>query len=317
MLSRKQLWRRTPVSKPFSPTTTTRDQNKYNSFLKDHISVSDDTDAESNSTSQGSLKRFLSLRSCISSADLRKLDPIIKQKRSRRIRFSSYVKVCLIPTREELAHLHDDLYWSLTDCEVFKKDGVEQLKRFSKHHGISMKEAISLLFQPTKPGKVDYTDDLVCDCIYSSSTLTDSFPSIGSNLVAALLPNDSLHDISERNHSKKNVDKQQQQQRGRVQLNGGYVANKDDDDDLAVTSSSNDEDGDDLSSNATSSLDEDESLFRTGKTDIDLHMHDGAGRQPLATGGHASARQQIAWEVTWTPNESNNMNNNPSAVRVL
>jgi hypothetical protein len=102
----------------------------------------------------------------------------------------------------------------------------------------------------------------------------------------------------------------------------------DDYDDLAVTSSTNgdddddDEEVDDDLSNSTDSVDTDEFLFRTGKTDIDLHMHDVAGRQPsssLVNHSSSGMRQQIAWEVTWTPNESNNnMNmNNPSAVRVL
>lgn len=305
MLSRKQLWRRAPASKPFSPTNQIHNQSLYNTLLfpKDHnhSTVSDDTDLESNSTSQGSLKRFLSLRSCISSADLRKLDPIIqKQKKSRRVRFSSYVKVCLIPTRDELVHLNSDLYWNLEECETFKKDGVEQLKRFSKHHGIAMKDAISLLFQPTKSGEVDYTEDLVRDCVYSHKVESHSSASI---LKPNFLPNDSIKFVSARLPPKTNTDKQiPASSRSSCQVSD--ACDNDNDDIAATTSSLGDDDEEDYSDSDGS----DDSLFVTGKTDIDLNLNGGI-RTPHVT--HSSARQQIAWEVTWTPND------NPSAVRLL
>lgn len=312
MLSRKQLWRRTPVSKPFSPTQKT----PYNSFHEiDTGSLSDVTDIESNSTSQGSFKNVPSLRSCISSADLRKLDPVIKQKRSRKIRFSSYVKVCLIPTRDELLHLHDDLYWNLQDCDAFKKDAVEQLKRFSKHRCIAMKEAIRLLFQPTKSGEEDYTEDLLRDCVYLdevvSNSNADHHVSSPSDVVPPLteLPNDSVHGAAVRSRetspTKSSITKHSHMTDPRsacsldeeVHGGGGY-------DDLAATSSS-DGDDEDLSDSEGSG---DDCPFRTGKTDIDLHLHEG-GRAPHVT--HPSSRQQIAWEVTWTKD------NSASTVRVL
>lgn len=69
-------------------------------------------------------------------------------KKKRKVTFSNLVKVCLIPTRQEMIHLAGDMYWSCVECELFKKEAFQEIQAYSTFMDCSCKEAISLLFQP-------------------------------------------------------------------------------------------------------------------------------------------------------------------------
>jgi hypothetical protein len=51
-------------------------------------------------------------------------------KKSKSVRFEKSVRVVLIPTRQELHHLHSTLFYSARECHHFCQDSVEELLGF-------------------------------------------------------------------------------------------------------------------------------------------------------------------------------------------
>jgi hypothetical protein len=147
MLSWKQRWRKT-----LPPKTSLYNQDDQYDLLSQpnkssgvegkciHRKLSTPT-SSSSSNKSGRLKSCLSVSSELG---LKGLKP------PRRIRFSSYLKVCLIPTRKELFPLADELYWSLAQCEDFKTEALRDIRAYAQQMGCSFKCAITALFQPSE-----------------------------------------------------------------------------------------------------------------------------------------------------------------------
>jgi len=86
------------------------------------------------------------LRSALSMGDLMSAG---RPKDARRhMRFSSTVHVCLVPTREELCNIVDDLYFRADDFAAFKQDAVLELREVLTKLGLTSKQAIQLMYQP-------------------------------------------------------------------------------------------------------------------------------------------------------------------------
>jgi hypothetical protein len=99
------------------------------------------------------------LRSALSMAELR--SAYKEEKKSKRtMRFSSTVHVCLVPTRDELRTIFDELYFRAEDFAIFKKDAVMELRELLTRLGISSKEAIRLMYQPNVEEEASSTKDL-------------------------------------------------------------------------------------------------------------------------------------------------------------
>lgn len=148
MLSRKQVWRKTSrprrtdhlLSFLFSED---RWKLEHSSSCASTVSSSINDvnslqypDLESGSFSDGSM-----------ATDQQSVQSSSSTPR-KRVTFSNLVKVCLIPTRQEMIHLAGDLYWTCAECEVFKREAFQDIQAYSTFMDCSCKEAILLLFQP-------------------------------------------------------------------------------------------------------------------------------------------------------------------------
>lgn len=85
------------------------------------------------------------LRSAMSMADLRNA---YQERKKRTMRFSSTVHVCLVPTREEMRCIFDELYFRAEDFQIFKREAVMELREVLTRLGITSKQAIKLMYQP-------------------------------------------------------------------------------------------------------------------------------------------------------------------------
>lgn len=89
-----------------------------------------------------------------SALSLSSLDPAAPEATHRKtapknpLRFSSTVRVCLVPTREELKAIIDDLYFKAEDYGKFKTDAVTELREVLVRLGVTSKQAIEILYQP-------------------------------------------------------------------------------------------------------------------------------------------------------------------------
>merc|ERR1711998_15420 len=83
------------------------------------------------------------LRSALSTGDLSK-----SLRQSTGIKFSQQVHVCLIPTREDLSSVSQDVFWNAEDYQIFKREAVDELRTYLQLKGITAKEAIQALYQP-------------------------------------------------------------------------------------------------------------------------------------------------------------------------
>ena len=86
------------------------------------------------------------LRSAMSMADLRSA---YQERKKRTMRFSSTVHVCLVPTREEMKSIFDELYFRAEDFQIFKREAVTELREVLTRLGITSKQAIKLMYQPS------------------------------------------------------------------------------------------------------------------------------------------------------------------------
>lgn len=65
------------------------------------------------------------------------------------MRFSATVKICLIPCRKELMPQILELFWTSDDYIKFKNAAVSELRSHLTANGITAKEAIFRLYQPS------------------------------------------------------------------------------------------------------------------------------------------------------------------------
>jgi len=159
MLSRKQVWRKTSRTRrsnhyllsflfndniwnllernsSYTSTTVSSSLNDVNSIQFPELESS--SSSSSNSTSENES----------SSNTIANNNNNIKTIRKRKVTFSNLVKVCLIPTRQEMIHLAGDMYWTCAECDIFKKEAFQEIQAYSSFMDCTCKEAILLLFQP-------------------------------------------------------------------------------------------------------------------------------------------------------------------------
>ena len=149
MLSRKQIWRKSLRERPSKATelTSTYDENDEEDIdISPKPLIREQSDLDSHaSTVSLSIEDSLSMKSKSSVISAWCSPPILHKKKN--ISFSSFVKVCLIPTRYELLPLAHDLYYSCQECDQFKQDAFTELNMYSKQHNCSLRQAITSLYQ--------------------------------------------------------------------------------------------------------------------------------------------------------------------------
>lgn len=64
------------------------------------------------------------------------------------ISFHPLVQVRFVPTRYEVEHLQDDLFWRSEDYDDFKQEALHEIRAYHKATGFSSKQAITALYQP-------------------------------------------------------------------------------------------------------------------------------------------------------------------------
>ncbi len=106
--------------------------------------VSETSDATSKIEFQ--TKGLPRLRSALSMGDLQ--SALRPNDKKRHMRFSNTVHVCLVPTRDELRNLLDDLYFRSDDFVNFKQEAIVELREVLTKLGITSKQAIQLMYQP-------------------------------------------------------------------------------------------------------------------------------------------------------------------------
>ena len=68
-------------------------------------------------------------------------------KATKSVKFSTIVRVCLIPQREEFELIKHDVWWDKHNLETFRADACRELYEFMKYCGCTMKEGMYLLYQ--------------------------------------------------------------------------------------------------------------------------------------------------------------------------
>ena len=88
------------------------------------------------------------LRSALSSSNLNGMLGKRYDKDERTLRFSSTVRVLLIPSRIELLSRFDNVYWLHEDYVTFKREAVKEIKEMAQMLSVSARKAMTLLYQP-------------------------------------------------------------------------------------------------------------------------------------------------------------------------
>jgi hypothetical protein len=146
MLTKKQMWRKTKAISNYSfipdePQFKITSKNSYSTTEPSSVS---DLDNSCNGDNNNSSKKY--------------------------VKFSTLVKVCLIPTRAELSHLFPELYWTKNQCNDFKNDALAEIKDFVEKEDCSMKLAVQQLYQP---GQEPELENLNHDLVISPINLTN------------------------------------------------------------------------------------------------------------------------------------------------
>ena len=103
------------------------------------------------------------------------------KKEMKSIRYSSTVRVCLIPSRLDMDPLINELYWLPEDYVTFKKEAVTELKQLIKDLNLTAKAAISMLYQPSESDRASESDTLEdLENIKNPSPLSASAEDTGS-----------------------------------------------------------------------------------------------------------------------------------------
>jgi hypothetical protein len=102
------------------------------------------------STASSSVEDFNGIKS------LKRNGSRVSPGKSKCVRFSTLVKVCLIPTRSELLNLSSSLYWTCNDCDQFKQEAFKEIKEFADSHECTVKQAIVLMYQPGRDSEAKF-----------------------------------------------------------------------------------------------------------------------------------------------------------------
>jgi hypothetical protein len=86
-----------------------------------------------------------------------------------RVRFSHYMKVVLIPTKEEYKSGFCDLWWKSRDFMKFQKSATSEIRLYSCTQNIGLMEAKKQLYQPTGEDAID------SNASSSATVLDDSY----------------------------------------------------------------------------------------------------------------------------------------------
>jgi len=183
MMSRKQTWRRI---KSLNRGVPVEDD-------EDAVDIEEETDDDSEDVSMLSKKLseyrdsyssvmpltqtpspVKKLRSALSMTNLTDLERANRPVDPRVLRFSSKVHVCLIPTRKDLKSSQDDMYWKPDDYSTFKTEAVTELKATLQALGLTAKQAIATLYQPSEADRFE-DEALVAGLIVPSRPVPDKF----------------------------------------------------------------------------------------------------------------------------------------------
>lgn len=151
------------------------------------MDIDNDSFALFNKTNPTPIKK---LRSALSMSNFLNIsDKVEKPKDTRTLRFSSTVRVCLIPCRQDMLLLSTDIFWEADDYTTFKNEAVAELKETLHRLGITAKLAITNLYQPSLEERMnDYIAVYGTDEAYSiihNSSLSD-------NISADSIPQNSI-----------------------------------------------------------------------------------------------------------------------------
>ena len=70
-------------------------------------------------------------------------------KKKNKIRFSQYIFIIFIPTKDEYISIKDTIWWDNTLLELFKESANYDIERLLKiHSSMTVQQAMWLLYQP-------------------------------------------------------------------------------------------------------------------------------------------------------------------------
>lgn len=261
MLSRRQTWRKT---QSYTGETIFNFCDKGGAEITNEgvdkftapKTIGDDSvvlDNHRSGTGAGAGKK---LRSALSTGDLSK-----SLRQSTGIKFSQQVHVCLIPTREDLSSVSQDVFWNAEDYQIFKREAVDELRAYLQLKGITAKEAIQALYQP-QPEELKYLRSLDVNSSDECEKAIDD----GSQMDPCFAPNSASVSGAT---SKRFVDLRQ------IHSDEGSTT---------VSEVSTESDGESST----------ESIQLGFKTDLDMNKELGGIKTPARQGGQAGA-----WAVQW------------------
>ena len=67
---------------------------------------------------------------------------------TKRLKFASTIRVCLIPTRAETRIVAQDLYFTQQDFVEMKRDAIIELREMLQNANVTSKQALHMLYQP-------------------------------------------------------------------------------------------------------------------------------------------------------------------------
>lgn len=107
-----------------------------------------------------------------------------------KVRFHDFMKVVLIPTKEEFKRANCDLWWKRHDFATFQRDASSEIRIYSLIQNVNLHEAKRVLYQP-QPGELDQSDP-------NNNTSPALIQDIDQ--VMEHLHQDSLYDLNQSNH---------------------------------------------------------------------------------------------------------------------
>lgn len=175
MFSRKQTWRRIKsLNRGIPEQVDIDDDNCVEVEGEGTITkmLSENRDSFTKSPPLNTPSPIKKLRSALSMTNLTDLEKANKPVDHRVLRFSSKVHVCLIPTRKDLKSSHDDMYWKPEDYSTFKIEAVAELKATLQALGLTAKQAIATLYQPSEADRFE-DEALVAGLVVPSRPIPD------------------------------------------------------------------------------------------------------------------------------------------------
>ena len=137
LLSRKQKWRRASSSQCRKSTIIPLNE------LRDSILALTDNESILSSSRSTSYQDGIGFSEKLKLEEV-SLESNVSRKSIKNVRFSGSVHVVLIPTREELQHLHSNLYYSCDECKTFCEEATEELLLFLSSPSFSSDKMIHL-----------------------------------------------------------------------------------------------------------------------------------------------------------------------------